>query len=235
MAENREETLMKNFVSALNEVFKNDFFEFKKDAYEKISTERFVFLKTVLRNINNIVTLKVTNLFIDKLKDAKIIEESQAKAMKDDVNSISANANGYDVEYPNPKGTNVLVDKPINILAEVKCNIPVEGEKFGANHKKGIKEDIKGLLYGKNKQPINGLENYFKFMVLMDYEYVDEDGCRYSVKESIENLLKRYKEKKKLKLIDVECNELKPDELKSDDVVYIIFISISEDQVAKSS
>ena len=45
--------------------------------------------------------------------------------------------------------------------------------------------------------------------------------------------MKRYKEKEKLKLIDVD-NELKPDELKSDDV-YIILISISEDQVAKSS
>ena len=99
MAENREETLMKNFVSALNEVFKNDFFEFKKDAYKKISAGKFVSLKKALSNINNIVTLKVTNLFIKKLVKDEFVDITQGVAMKVNVNNNSANANGYDVEY----------------------------------------------------------------------------------------------------------------------------------------
>ncbi len=224
----RENELKKNFISAVNKVFNLNPC-IREDNINEISTEQFVFLKTVLSNINNIVTLKVTNLFIDKLYTVGFIPEGQKNKMMANVNGTSANANGYDVVYTAENNDEK------NILAEVKCNIPVEGKKFGANQKTGIKKDIKGLLNGKNNQPIKGL-NYFKFMVLMDYEYED----KYSVKDSVDDLLNRYKDKVKktnekkengkLKLIDVEDNELK-----SDDVVYIIFISISEDQVAKSS
>jgi hypothetical protein len=191
MAENREETLMKNFVSALNEVFKNDFFELKKDAYKKISAGKFVFLKKALSNINNIVTLKVTNLFIEKLVNDGFIGKKQGCRMKADVNSISANANGYDVEYPNPnsKGTNKPVDKPKNILAEVKCNIPVGEKQFGSAQKAGILKDIEGLLNGeeKSKSSLSTTKDYFKFMVFMDYK--DEN---HNVEKSVDNLLKEY-------------------------------------------
>ena len=146
---NREEELKVNFISAVNKVFNLN--PCIGEDY-KISTEQFVFLKTVLRNINNIVTLKVTNLFINKLRTVRFISEGQEKEMMKNVNGTSANANGYDVEYPDPKESKVSVDNPINILAEVKCNIPVEGKKFGANQKKGIKEDIEGLLKGKKSE-----------------------------------------------------------------------------------
>lgn len=206
----RENELKKNFISAVKEVFG---LEIKEEDYEKISAEKFVSLKKALRNINNIVTLKVTNLFIDKLKDAKIIEEPQAKAMKDDVNSISANANGYDVEYPNPKGTNVLVDKPINILAEVKCNIPVGKTQFGSAQKAGILKDIEGLLNGeeKSKSSLSTTKDYFKFMVFMDYT---EDGC--DVKKSVNELLTPYKEK-----VIITSDKVKDVDK---DHVYIIYI-----------
>jgi hypothetical protein len=205
----RENELKKNFISAVNKVFNLNPC-IREDNINEISTEQFVFLKTVLSNINNIVTLKVTNLFIDKLYTDRFILEGQKGKMMANVNGTRANANGYDVVYT-AKNNN-----EINILAEVKCNIPVEGGNFGANQKKGIKEDIKGLLNGKNKQPINGLKNYFKFMVLMDYEYEN-----HNVRESVKNLLKNTQYK--VKYYDENCHDGKCQ--LDNDHVYIIFIS----------
>lgn len=199
----RENELKKNFISAVKEVFG---LEIKEEDYEKISAEKFVSLKKALSNINNIVTLKVTNLFIDKLKDAKIIEESQAKAMKAVVNSISANANGYDVEYTANK------PKEKNILAEVKCNIPVCKEQFGSAQKAGILKDIEGLLNGEKKSKSNvKTSDYYKFMVFMDYE--DEN---HNVRKSVDNLL--INPPYKVKYYDGKCQL-------DNDHVYIIFIS----------
>lgn len=212
MAENREETLMKNFVSALNEVFKNDFFEFKKDAYKKISAGEFVSLKKALSNINNIVTLKITNLFIEKLCIDEFISNVQKDEMIENSNKQKANANGYDVEYPDPKKKS-NVENPIKILAEVKCNIPVGKTQFGSAQKAGILKDIEGLLNGeeKSKSSLSTTKDYFKFMVFMDYT---EDGC--DVKKSVNELLTPYKEK-----VIITSDKVKDVDK---DHVYIIYI-----------
>lgn len=209
MAENREETLMKNFVSALNEVFKNDFFEFKKDAYKKISAGEFVSLKKALSNINNIVTLKITNLFIEKLCDDEFISNVQKDEMIENSNKQKANANGYDVEYT---AHGNLKDSK-NILAEVKCNIPVCKEQFGSAQKAGILKDIEGLLNGeeKSKSSLSTTKDYFKFMVFMDYT---EDGC--NVRKSVNELLTPYKEK-----VIITSDKVKDVDK---DHVYIIYI-----------
>lgn len=215
MAENREETLMKNFVSALNEVFKNDFFEFKKDAYKKISAGKFVSLKKALSNINNIVTLKVTNLFIKKLVKDGFVDITQEVAMKVNVNNNSANANGYDVEYTANKS------KEKNILAEVKCNIPVGKEHFGSAQKAGILKDIEGLLKGEKKSKSNvKTSDYYKFMVFMKYD-VDCD-----VEKSVKDLLKGYKYKDNVKWYSKEYDKEKKKDYYglTKDYVYIILI-----------
>lgn len=210
MAENREETLMKNFVSALNDVFG---IKITKEEYEKISAEKFVSLKKALSNINNIVTLKVTNLFIDKLLGDDFINEDQEGAMKNIINSTSANANGYDVEYPDPKVASV--DNAKKILAEVKCNIPYNKKSFGSDQRDRIIEDINGLLKAKSKRNVN-TSDYYKFMVFMDYK---KDGC--NVKKSVENLLKEYNN---VKWYLDEYDKGKEDYGLTKDNVYIILI-----------
>ena len=210
MAENREETLMKNFVSALNDVFG---IKITKEEYEKISAEKFVSLKKALSNINNIVTLKVTNLFIDKLLGVDFINEDQEGAMKNIINSTSANANGYDVEYPDPKVASV--DNAKKILAEVKCNIPYNKKSFGSDQRDRIIEDINGLLKAKSKRNVN-TSDYYKFMVFMDYK---KDGC--NVKKSVENLLKEYNN---VKWYLDEYDKGKEDYGLTKDNVYIILI-----------
>lgn len=210
MAENREETLMKNFVSALNDVFG---IKITKEEYEKISAEKFVSLKKALSNINNIVTLKVTNLFIDKLLEVDFINKVQEGAMKNIINSTSANANGYDVEYPDPKVASV--DNAKKILAEVKCNIPYNKKSFGSDQRDRIIEDINGLLKAKSKRNVN-TSDYYKFMVFMDYK---KDGC--NVKKSVENLLKEYNN---VKWYLDEYDKGKEDYGLTKDNVYIILI-----------
>ncbi|MEE1064304.1 MAG: hypothetical protein UH071_11625 [Paludibacteraceae bacterium] len=178
MAENREETLMKKFVSALEGVFG---IEIKEEVYKNIQPENFVSLKKALSNINNIVTLKVTNLFIEKLVNDDFIGEDQGCRMKADVNSTSANANGYDVEYT----TDIRGEK--NILAEVKCNIPVGDKHFGSAQKAGILKDIEGLLNGEEKSKSKAnVGSYFKFMVFMDYE---DEKHNHNVRDSVKSLL----------------------------------------------
>ena len=103
---------------------------------EKELMENFVSLKKALSNINNIVTLKVTNLFIEKLCGDGFIKPDQADRMKILVNNTSANANGYDVRYDEG-------DK--KILAEVKCNNHVNGKTFREKQEEGIIKEIDGI------------------------------------------------------------------------------------------
>ncbi len=196
---------MENFVSAIKYVFN---LEIDEETYKKITAEKFVSLKKALSNINNIVTLKATNLFIEKLN---FISDDQKKEMIENSNKQKANANGYDVEYPDPKKKS-NVKKP-KILAEVKCNIPVGKEHFGSAQKAGILKDIEGLLNGEEKSKSKAdVESYFKFMVFMDYT---EDGC--NVKKSVEELIKNSPYKDKVKFYNE--NEM-PDTMH----VYIIYI-----------
>lgn len=205
----RENELKKNFISAVKEVFG---LEIKEEDYEKISAEKFVSLKKALSNINNIVTLKVTNLFIDKLCTVGFIPEGQKNKMMANVNGTSANANGYDVEYTTDKTDKTDEQGEKNILAEVKCNIPVGEEHFGSAQKAGILKDIEGLLYGDKKSKSNvKTSDYYKFMVFMDYE-----DKNHNVKKSVENLL--INTPYKVKYYDGECQL-------DNDHVYIIFIS----------
>lgn len=206
----RENELKKNFISAVKEVFG---LEIKEEDYEKISAEKFVSLKKALSNINNIVTLKVTNLFIEKLSKDDFVDDTQADAMKGIINSTSANANGYDVEYTANK------QKEKNILAEVKCNIPVGITQFGSAQKAGILKDIEGLLNGEKKLKSEAeVGSYFKFMVFMDYE---DENHNHNVRDSVETLLKNTPYK--VKYYDENCHDGKCQ--LDNDHVYIIFIS----------
>lgn len=180
----REKELMENFIIAVKDVFG---LEIDEKTYKETTAEKFVSLKKVLSNINNIVTWRITNLFIEKLFNDGFISGDQKDKMIKNSNSQKANANGYDVEYTVPVNSNNSNNSK-NILAEVKCNIPVGKTQFGSAQKAGILKDIEGLLIAEKKttSQLSTTKDYFKFMVFMNYE---EDGCdvRKSVEELLEN------------------------------------------------
>lgn len=159
----------------------NDFF---KDVlgeninlYDKLSTKKFVELKKVISCINNIITLQVTEKFAVFLEQQHIINSKQKNDILAQINAVNANANGYDIQYTEP----ILKGK--GLLAEIKCNIPVNATSFGAAQLAGIIKDINGLKNGKHKAQSKAqiedsdayrkiLADYYKFMVFLDGDRV---------------------------------------------------------------
>lgn len=203
---NREEELKSKFNDIIKKVLDSKIGDdVDANFYESISFEGLVELKKAISQINNIITLKVTNYFISKLQEGGVVTSDQEKEMKQEVNKISANANGYDIRYEAKK-----------ILAEVKCNIPVNGNTFGAKQVEGIEKDIKGLLEGKTKGGVNNSGDYYKFMVFLNAS---------GVPESVREILSKDKYKDKFDYYTKDDGTVIKKEDMRKDIVYIVFIS----------
>ena len=136
--------------------------------------------------------------------------------MLNDNAAVNVNANGYDF-FKDP------------IIAEVKANIPYEKNKYGASQKSGLTKDINGLLDAKekkggDKQKKDGdklcLDDYYKFLVILDYERND-----YKSSDAVEEFKKSYEKKYNLndKLVILDIN--KPVKLDKDHV-YIVKLKL---------
>ena len=139
-------------------IFKTD-----EDYFKRLSITELVNLKKAVSNINNIITLRVTNEFISFLQRNKLISVSEAKKLYDAVDCQHPNANGFDIKSQSPK-----------IIAEVKCCIPVEKHCYGAAQVDSIISDIIHLAENKSKSGIDDsdIKDYYKFMVLLDGDRV---------------------------------------------------------------
>ena len=157
---NRNDRLKKSFNGFWSKFLGSD----KGDYYSKMSIKDFVDLKCAISCINNAITLKTTLAFVDYLFDKGIVLADEAKEIKEKVLNTNVNANGFDVEYKNSR---------ICIAAEIKCNIPVGTNSFGAAQEKAILKDLTGLLGGKSKSKIDQ-SNALKFMVMLNHNHVVE-------------------------------------------------------------
>lgn len=224
----REMELATKFNDASAKIFKS------KVKYVDLGTLDLIKLKNALSNIHNIITMKVTQAFIDKLQKDGVVSNNQATRMKKVVNGTSANANGYDVCHDKETKLNeetMYKDGDINILAEVKCNLPVNKNTFGSDQKKGIKKDIDGLLGSvlattmdtkSTKKTSSDTSEYYKFMVFLNYD--NEEGK--SVVESVENLKKNLEEGKDKANYDKKLELYEGTSKINKDKVYIVFIKI---------
>ena len=180
-----------------------------EDYYSRLTLDGFVRLKRALGNINNIITLKAMLNFIDCLLAEKIVLLPQAAEMRRRVKETSANANGFDVCYSGgPDG--------LPLIAEVKCNIPVKKDRFGAAQEAGIRKDIEALLQGKRKMGVTDVSRYYKFMAVLDMA----DG---SVRKAMEKLISGFSS-------DIRVKEYVPGVTRVDDtqVVYVVYVGASE-------
>jgi len=172
------------------------------DYYSNLKAEHFLSLKSVLGDINNIFTLKVTHAFTDWITSALNLSSSVKEDITQSVLNTKPSTNGYDIE----------ISEPIKIIAEVKCNIPINGGSvYGSAQKNGIQKDINALMCGKSKSSINP-EQYLKFMVFLDLPEI-----RKATEHFIKNL-KKYKED--ISFIDDSSNVYTPDK------IYVVFVSI---------
>ena len=133
----------------------------------------------------------------------------QAEEMRRRVEETSANDNGFDVCYSGgPDG--------LPLIAEVKCNIPVKKDRFGAAQEAGIRKDIEALLQGKRKMGVTDVSGYYKFMAVLD----TADG---SAREAMRRLIGHL-------FPDGRVKEYVPGVTRVDDtqVVYVVYVGASE-------
>lgn len=160
------------------------------DYYGQMSSNDFVELKNILANINNIITLRITLAFVEWLYARGIVDADQYAAIRADVENTNANANGFDVQFSDRVGS------AAGIVAEIKCNIPVNGARFGAAQLANLKKDVAGLLHGKSKAKGVNPQHYLKFLVLLDVgtdvrpaaehfsHTMQKSGCRIEISDS---------------------------------------------------
>lgn len=127
--------------------------------YENLDIAQIIELKKTLSTVNNIITLKAAQSFVWKLGiDLKVKEDIDAE-----INQQSGNENGYDIRWD---------ADDFKFIAEVKCNIPADGDKFGPEQLRGIYKDIVYLSNGKTKETNCNPDGYYKFMIFLNCDNI---------------------------------------------------------------
>ena len=194
---NRKDDLSSAFNSFWQEALNS-----KEDYYSKLTLKEFVNLKKAITNINNIITMLVTESFVKTLHKDGVISTPQQSEMLEQLFETHANTNGFDVEYSAGQ---------MKIVAEVKCNIPVNETSFGAAQENSIMEDVDHLFHSKKKSDLTSedIQDFYKFMVFLDVENV-----RVSTQKLIRKLTKK----------GLNVTEYTPKTKLQKDIVYFIYI-----------
>ncbi len=150
----RDENLRQRINAFLQDAFQLP----SDDYYGKLKLKSLLGMKSALSDINNALTMHLTLEFIDWLALALSLDVDASTKLRADVLRSKPSSNGYDVQS----------SAPIPLVAEVKCNVPINcGKKYGAAQKAGILKDINALLQGKSKASPLGTDA-LKFMVFLD-------------------------------------------------------------------
>lgn len=151
---NREESLRRR----LNSFLSKNFAIPELDYYAKLDTEAFLGLKSVLADINNILTIRVSLAFVEWIAIRLALDSDAKLALKKIVLEAKPNANGFDV----------WLGYPVAFVAEVKCNVPINrGSIYGSAQRHGIEKDVTTLLQGKRRASINS-QSCPKFLAFLD-------------------------------------------------------------------
>ncbi|NGQ94519.1 hypothetical protein G3578_04910 [Brevibacillus sp. SYP-B805] len=173
-----------------------------EDYYSRLTVEDFEDIKTTLKDIHNILTYKTTIRFIDWVSHRFPYVKENYQVYLNQVLRTKPSDNGYDL----------MVTGDVKIVAEIKCNKPINnGYKFGSQQKTGIIKDIKGLLEGKAKVKSLDPTEAYKFMVIYDFGDQTLSAARHLIKNLPPDL-------KDMVTIYEEGQPLKKDN------VYIVFI-----------
>ena len=135
-----------------------------KDYYSQLDQKALGELKSVLSDINNIFTLKVCLAFSEWLGQSLNLNTAVREEMRRSILRNPPNANGYDVE----------ISEPIQVIAEIKCNVPINrGTVYGSAQRDGIAKDVNSLVSGKSKSRLKP-DACLKFLVLLDTPEIRE-------------------------------------------------------------
>lgn len=178
-----------------------------KPSYQRRNLELsdMIDFKTVLSDVNNIITLLMTREFV--------------RLLGGDTHSVdnNPNANGYDLVYQS--------EKYQMVIAEVKSTIPcLKNKLFGPKQIDGIIKDIEGLKEKKNKSQLKNdkeFEAAVKVMILLDRE---------DVRNAINDLKKKKEKLPEIIIETIDNNEFiklyKSKKLLTNQI-YVVFVSIN--------
>lgn len=156
----REQTLKSRLNTFMQERLRSP----ANDYYSQLDHQALAELKSVLSDINNIFTLKVTLAFAEWLSEKLNLDQVARKEIKTSILRNPPNANGYDVE----------ISAPLQVIAEVKCNVPINrGAVYGSAQRDGIAKDVSSLIGGKSKSKMHP-DACLKFLVLLDTPEIRE-------------------------------------------------------------
>lgn len=198
---NREQHLKNTFNVTIAEVLGLQ----QKDYHSHLTIEDMLRLKSVLSNINNDVTLRLTLSLGRWIGKHFSLSSRQIGEILTQIESTKSNANGYDIELQNP-----------DLVAEVKGNIPCKkckkaGLQFGAAQAREIIKDIKSLLNGKTKS-IKQVDSSIKLLC-----FFNDDRVRRAVAHLLQTLKGPLAGKVLIMPSDANVRKLDPD------FVYIVF------------
>lgn len=127
------------------------------DFYSNMTQSDLIELKTVLADINNVLTFKTTITAANWLCNIYGIDKDTKKNILETVDQIKPNTKGFDIH----------ISEPYKIIAEVKCISPVNnGGKFGGAQWNSILDDCHKLKNGKGV--LLDTTKYYKFLFLLD-------------------------------------------------------------------
>lgn len=128
------------------------------DYYARLNTRDFLALKAALSDINNAVTMRLTLCFVAWVGRVLPVDALATDKLREAVLQSKPSSNGYDL----------YCDGPAPFIAEVKCNVPINGSvRYGSAQRTGILNDIDALLTGKAKAG-SVTKTALKFMVFLD-------------------------------------------------------------------
>lgn len=142
----------------INSFLQNAFDLPEEDYYARLDLDNLLSLKSALSDINNAVTMRLTLAFLDWAAKTFSFDAAAIAQVRAAVLRTKPSTNGYDIHCTTP----------IPFVAEVKCNIPVNGgTKYGPAQRVGIIKDVEALFNGKSKASFVDMRS-LKFMVFID-------------------------------------------------------------------
>lgn len=129
-----------------------------KDYFSMLDQSDLLDLKTVLADVNNLLTLNMTICAAEWICNFFQLDNSYKQAVLAKVDDTKPNTNGFDIN---------VITHTQKIIAEVKCIAPInKGDKYGAAQWNSILDDASKLKNGKGA--LSDTSVCFKFIFLVD-------------------------------------------------------------------
>lgn len=151
-----------------------------EDIENNLTLDKLIELKSILSDINNIMTLISTRSIATKISDILSFKNEDRERIFNDIDKQKPNTNGFDIR----------IDSPVKILVEVKCNSLIHNKKFGAAQINAILEDARKLRlessrYIKASKSIQDTNNYIKIIAIVNFgNRSDEDLTSQLLRET---------------------------------------------------